>query len=98
MKAAERGHTRSMEIVGDLLAPSDWLDYGIQTDVEQAVKWYTKASAKGSSYASYQLGRLYQNGMYGLKKDKKQARHWFGISADQGEKKARQRLNDPDLQ
>ena len=98
LKAAERGHTRSMEIVGDLLAPSDWLDYGIQTDVEQAVKWYTKASAKGSSYASYQLGRLYQNGMYGLKKDKKQARHWFGISADQGEKKARQRLNDPDLQ
>ena len=98
LKAAERGHTRSMEMAGDLLAPPDWLDHGITPDVEQAVSWYKKASSKGSSHASYQLGRLYQSGMYGLKKDKKQARHWYNISSDQGEKKARQRLDDPDLQ
>ena len=85
-------------MAGDLLAPPDWLDHGITPDVEQAVSWYKKASSKGSSHASYQLGRLYQNGMYGLKKDKKQARHWYNISSDQGEKKARQRLDDPDLQ
>ena len=98
LKAAERGHTRAMEIAGVLLAPSDWLDNGITPDVEQAVRWYTKASAKGSSYASFQLGWLYQHGMYGLKKDKKMARHWYRISADQGEKRALQRLEDPDLQ
>ena len=97
IKAAERGHTSGMEMAGDLLAPSDWYDYGITTDVEQAVKWYTKASSMGSSRASYQLGRLYQRGMYGLKTDKKKARHWYSISAAQGEKKALQRLNDPDL-
>ena len=97
LMAAEQGHTRAMEMAGDLLSQDEYYDFpGITRDVAAGMAWYEKASSKGSSYASYQLGRLYQKGLY-VKKDKKLARKWYEKSYAQGEKKAFQRLNDPDI-
>ena len=95
--AAEQGHTRAMELAGDMLSQNDYLDLpGVPRDVAAGMAWYEKASEKGSSYASFQMGLLYQRGAY-VKKDKKLARKWYEKSYAQGEKKALNRLNDPDL-
>ena len=97
LMAAEQGHTRAMEMVGDLYSQNDYIDLpGIKRDVNKGMAWYEKASEKGSSYASYQLGLLYQRGMH-VKKDKKLARKWYEKSYAQGEEKAFQRLKDPDV-
>jgi hypothetical protein len=97
LKAADLGHTEAMEMVGDLLTGIDHIDYpGIVKNTEQGIKWYEKASQLGSSYASFQLGFLYQKGI-GVKKDKKMARKWYEKSYSQGEDKAYARLMDPDL-
>ena len=96
--AAEQEHTRAMELVGDLLSQNEYFDFpGIERDIAVGMAWYEKASQKGSSYASYQMGRIYQKGLY-VKKDKKLARKWYEKSYAQGEKKARERLNDKDLE
>jgi TPR repeat protein len=37
--------------------------WGVTQDYAQALSWYRKAAAQGSSHAEWNLGRLYQEGL-----------------------------------
>jgi len=95
--SAELGHTRAMELVGDLLTQHDWFEIdGIERDTATGISWYEKASNKGSGYASFKLGWIYQKGI-GVQKNTKLAKMWYRKACNQGEQQGCNRLSDPDL-
>ena len=50
---------------------------GVKADEQQAVSWYHKAADNGYYYAQEYLAVGYQEGWFGLPKDKKQAKYWL---------------------
>jgi TPR repeat protein len=57
--------------------------YGVSKDVNEAVKWYRKASEQGYALAQFTLGLCYENGV-GLEKDSSEALKWICEAAEQG--------------
>lgn len=49
---------------------------GVPVDEQKAVSWYHKAADNGYYYAQEYLAIGYQEGWFGLPKDKKQASYW----------------------
>ena len=56
-----------------------------------AVKYLTPAAQKGQAVAQYRLGTLYEHGQ-GVAADPVKAAHWYGLSADLGNRKAMHNL------
>ncbi len=50
---------------------------GVAVDERKAVSWYHKAADNGYYYAQEYLAIGYQEGWFGLPKDKKQAEYWL---------------------
>ena len=53
-----------------------------ERNIEEAVKWFEKASENGNQYAQYQLGKIYLTGINGNQNMKK-ALEWLKKSAEQ---------------
>ena len=60
---------------------------------EKAVELFTIAAENGHSEARRFLGNCYRNG-YGVSKDLQKARYWYQQSANQGNRNAREALDD----
>src|SRR5207248_2060337 len=67
--------------------------HGIGTDIDKqkAFELYQKAANLGNSEAQHHLADMYENGE-GVEKDKDQAIYWCKKSAEQGFKKAKNKL------
>jgi len=50
---------------------------GVDVDEQKAVSWYHKAADNGYYYAQEYLAVGYQEGWFGLPKDRKQAKYWL---------------------
>jgi hypothetical protein len=57
--------------------------WGVETDLKEAVRWYTLAADQGHSTAQNNLGYCYQHGL-GVDTDLKEAVRWYKLAADQG--------------
>ena len=62
-----------------------------ERDIEEAVKWFEKASENGNQYAQYQLGKIYLTGINGNQNMKK-ALEWLKKSAEQNNQYAQYML------
>lgn len=51
---------------------------------EKAIKYYHKAANLGDCEAMYALGRLYEEGGYGIQKDYREALKWYKSAASRG--------------
>lgn len=60
-------------------------------NIEEAVKWFEKASENGNQYAQYQLGKIYLTGINGNQNMKK-ALEWLKKSAEQNNQYAQYML------
>ncbi len=60
-------------------------------DIPNGAKWLQKASALGDAESSYQVGRLYEEGIY-FGKSKKKAIEYYALAVAQGSEKAQKRL------
>ncbi|WAC10143.1 serine/threonine-protein kinase [Dyadobacter pollutisoli] len=66
--------------------------YGVTRDYALAKNWYEKAVAANSSYAQFELGRMYQMGL-GMPVNESRAKYYYGQAAAQGNWNAQQSLN-----
>jgi len=57
----------------------------------EAAKWYKTPAEKGSTYAQYLLGYLYEDGK-GVAADPAQALKWYSLAAEKGEPRAQSHL------
>lgn len=57
--------------------------YGVEPDMNEAVKWYTKAAEQGNAYAQLSLGLFNSEGR-GLPKNAEKALYWYYQAAEQG--------------
>ena len=62
-----------------------------ERNIEEAVKWFEKASENGNQYAQYQLGKIYLTGINGNQNMKK-ALEWLKKSAEQNNQYAQYML------
>nr|WP_295934290.1 serine/threonine-protein kinase [uncultured Dyadobacter sp.] len=67
--------------------------YGITRDYANAKSWYEKAVAGNSSYAQFELGRMYQMGL-GMPANEARAKYYYGLAANQGNRNAQQALSN----
>ena len=103
--AAEAGYAPAQNALGEIYCDSNDLKgdpkiacyynsgRAIESDNEQAFKWYLSAATAGDKTAMYNLGEMYYKG-YFLKTDYKKAHHWFKLSADQGNGDSQKMLGD----
>lgn len=93
--AAEQGYTDSQ------LALANWFLVGApeaslpQSDLD-AFRWAHRAANAGHIKAQYMLGHCYENGIGVAEPDLKEARQWYRRSAEQGYRRAVNRLNELD--
>ena len=64
---------------------------GVETNVLEAVKWYSMAAKQGDAYAQYSLGWAYKTGE-GVLQDMTKAAKWFRKAAEQGDADAELQL------
>jgi hypothetical protein len=83
--AAEQGNASALNGLGYL----SHRGLGAAKDMTQAFNFYQQAAAKNDAVAQYNLGTWYLE-----QKDVSNAVHWFGISANQGNKKAQVDLGE----
>jgi len=50
---------------------------GVKSDETKALQWYQKAAQNGYPWAQEYLAIGYQEGWFGLKRDRKQSKRWF---------------------
>ena len=66
---------------------------GERQDYAEAVRWYLKAAAHGSTDAEYSLGHMYSCGQ-GVQRDNEKALEWFRRAAAHGSADARRRIQN----
>jgi hypothetical protein len=76
--AAENGDINAQRCLADV-----YLEQENEEGNKAAIPWLKKAARQGDPWAQYQLGYSYQAGL-GLPKNKKQAQHYYELSASQG--------------
>ncbi|MBF0158627.1 MAG: sel1 repeat family protein [Magnetococcales bacterium] len=105
-KAAQQGHARAQNALGDLLfsgkkdnkqpdtAKRDLFgsDSGANASDVKALEWYRKAAEQGLAEAQANLGMMYYLGI-GTAEDEKEAFQWLKKAADQGLAEAQRNLS-----
>jgi len=74
------GNVQAMGALGLYHEGSDDASDGIPKDINEAIRWYEKAAAKGDVGAMVSLGLIYQS----QRKNDTKAAEWFGKAADTG--------------
>ena len=71
-KSADQGHISAQNRLGYSYETGK----GVSKDYVEALKWYRKAVDQGSAAAHYNVGEIYQEGGYGVKKNDSEAYKW----------------------
>jgi TPR repeat protein len=85
---AEAGDAAAQNSLGMALAEGQ----GVAKDEAEAVFWYRKAADQGLANAQWNLGKMYRDGLGGLKQDDSQAVVLFRKAAEQGDAAAQNSL------
>jgi TPR repeat protein len=65
---------------------------GVELDNEATVYWTTRAAEKGYAEAQNRLGRIFEDGLFGLDQDDFKASIWYTEAANQGHSDAQNNL------
>ncbi|MFM0306042.1 tetratricopeptide repeat protein, partial [Paraburkholderia sediminicola] len=87
-KSAEGGYAPAQDNVGVFY---EYGLYGLPRDVDRALEWYRTAAAQDYAPAQFKVGVCFQRGI-GVPPDLKVAAHWFALSAQGGDLKAKVNL------
>lgn len=92
-KSAKQGEKNAIERLKGL--GNDYYDgnNGKSKDYEKAVEYYLIAAEAGDAYSQYSLGFCYEKGQ-GVKQSSQEAAKWYRKAAEQGEKNAKERLEN----
>ncbi len=79
-RLAEQGDVVAQIHVGDMYAKS----LGVTQDITEALIWFNKAIAQGSTEAEFRLGEIYESGQGNRPVDYEQAIKWYRKAAERG--------------
>jgi TPR repeat protein len=65
--------------------------YGVEADIQEALRWYRGAAEQGLAPAQNSLGFMYSLGL-GVKRDAERAAYWLLLAAEQGHSGAQTNL------
>jgi TPR repeat protein len=65
--------------------------YGVEADIQEALRWYRAAAKQGLPQAQNSLGFMYSLGL-GVKRDAERAAYWLQRAAEQGHSGAQTNL------
>jgi TPR repeat protein len=68
------------------------LAIGTNVNLTEAIRYYRLAAKQHYAQAQFKLGCVYENGEGGVVQDINQARYWFLLAADQGNKAAKEKM------
>ena len=77
---AEQGNPEAQFVLGTLYRDGQ----GVEQNLEETLKWWTKAAELGNTDAQFALGNIYSGG-YGVERDYVLSYMWFDITATQTE-------------
>ena len=69
---AEQGVVESQFALGNMY----FKGHGVEQNIDEALKWYGRAAAKGNAMAQLKLGFIYEDGK-GVPQNKKAAKAWY---------------------
>jgi len=89
---AKTCYMKSIELGGGHLSMNNlgFLYHNENNDIENALKWFTRAVESGSNVAAWNLGCLYENTL----KDIKTAEFWYKKASDTGHKGAIKKMKE----
>lgn len=90
-KAAEHGQAEAQNALGQFYFRGDAAGDTNRIDYVESAKWLGKAAAQNYVPSMNNLAFMYQNG-WGVRKDLKQAFHWYQIAANKGDAMAQANL------
>ncbi|MDT8376525.1 MAG: tetratricopeptide repeat protein [Mariprofundaceae bacterium] len=88
-KSAEQGDAGAQYHLGVMYSTGT----GVETDYNEALKWYRLAAEQGHAKAQYNLGMMYYFGK-GLPEDKAAAYQWVILAAERGEPAAMEAMTE----
>ncbi|MFZ5877056.1 MAG: tetratricopeptide repeat protein [Nitrospirota bacterium] len=77
---ADQGHAEAQCIIGNLYH----FGWGVERNVREAIRWYTKSSERGYGLASNNLGSIFMAGEGDIPVDRKAAERWYQKACQQG--------------
>lgn len=77
---AEQGDAQAQFVLGNLYRDGQ----GVEKNLEETVRWWTKAAELGNVDAQFALGNIFSGG-FGIPRDYVQSFMWFDIAAAQTE-------------
>ena len=86
--AATDGKPEAQMLLGQLYFNGE----GVEKDIKAAMYWYEKAATQGFADAQYRLGSLYFDGKHNIPKDYDKAYEWLQKALENGNKKAKPKL------
>ncbi len=78
--AAEKGHSGAQNRLALMYEQGKGT---IARNIEESIKWYSKAAKNGNPDGQYNLGRIYYSGI-GVSRNFKDAAYWYYKAAEQG--------------
>ena len=91
-KAFQQGNTKVKESLAKMCYRMGLQYYGgavVAQNTDSALYYCQKSADLGYEKAQYKLGQWYEDGDKGIKIDLKKSNHYYGLAAEQGNKKAR---------
>eukprot|EP00298_Acanthocystis_sp_HF-20_P030398 c9539_g1_i1.p1 GENE.c9539_g1_i1~~c9539_g1_i1.p1 ORF type:complete len:157 (-),score=56.46 c9539_g1_i1:58-528(-) len=84
-----QNHSDAQFKIGDIF----YFGLGVETNYEEAMKWYLKAANQNHSEAQKTVGHIYEGG-FGVKQSYKEAMKWYLKSANQGDIGAKKKIGE----
>ena len=77
---ADQGEPEAQCIIGSLYQ----FGWGVQKDIQEAIRWYIRSSEQGYGVASNNLGTIFMVGDVGIPMDREAAKRWYQKAGEQG--------------
>lgn len=81
-KAADYGHVKTMVLVGCCLLRDNGSITGVPQNIPEALYYITLAAQNGSDVGAYNIGLVYANGLYGVKRNAELGTFWLSKVVD----------------
>jgi hypothetical protein len=88
--AATDGKPEAQMLLGQLYFNGE----GVEKDIKAALYWYEKAATQDFADAQYRLGSLYFDGKHNIPKDYDKAYQWLQMALENGNKKAKPKVEN----
>lgn len=90
LKAEKQNSSYAQNYIGSLYGQG----LGVDKNENTMLHWMIKSAKNGNEMAQTALGEIYLRGLYGVAKDKSEAKRYYSLAAKQGSFEAKERMKE----